>query len=466
MNKKKLIILFFITAIVCSNNLPVLSIENPLEHKRTKEKIKVEKRVDKKKSKQQTADKKVEYMNLAWWQKFNDPILVDYIIKTATDNYDIKINELKVLQGKSAVQEGYALQLPTISFDVQGSKSGYMKTYAIPIGVNYEVDIWGKNYNIRKKLQKDYEAMQFDEKAAFISLTTLTATAYFNILNLDKQIEIQNQLVNIRKEILELTKVNFKYGLASSTDVTQMDKLFTESESNLEIYKKNRSRLLNQLAVLIGSSSESSNELARTSIDEIQPLKGLPLSIESEIVNQRPDILSMEAQLKAAMFDVKAARKSLFPSITINGNWGYNFYSMGGAFFDYKDFMTTLGAGIMQPIFQGGRLIAQLKGKKYKYEEMFNTYQKTILTSFQEINDSLADLKSDTIKNTNDIKRFQDETKYFQDINFKYEKGAISYLDTLKFKETLLITQQDEMQSKTDCLIDSLSLYKAVGGKL
>lgn len=455
MNKKKLIALFFITAFLSANILPAFSIEDV-----PKDKIKIEKR-----KKKTTVDKKLEYMNLEWWNRFQDPILTDYIVKTAAENYDIKINELKVLQGKAAVQEGWALQLPTISIDAQGSKNDFMKTISVPIGVNYEIDIWGKNYNARKKLQKDYEAMQFDEHAAFISLTTLTATTYFNILNLDKQIEIQEKLVNLRKEILELTRTNFEYGLVSSTDVTQMDKLLTESESNLEIYKKNRSRLLNQLSVLIGSSSENSNELQRAAIDGINLLDNLPQSIETEIVNQRPDILSMEAQLQAAAFDVKAARKAMLPSLTINGSWGYNYYNTGG-FYSYKDFMTTLGARIMQPIFQGGKLIAQLKSKKYKYEEMFNTYQKTILTSFQEINDSLADLKSDSIKNANDIKRVQNETKYFQDINFKYEKGAMSYLDTLKFKETLLVTQQEEIQSKTDCLIDSLSLYKAVGGKL
>lgn len=340
-----------------------------------------------------------------------------------------------------------------------------MKNYTIPIGVNYEIDIWGKNYNVRKKLQKDYEAMQFDEKAAFISLTSLTAATYFNILNIDKQIEIQKELVNIRKEILELTKVNFEYGLNSSMDVTQADKSYIESQSALETLKKDRAKLLNQLSVLIGSTSENSNGLQRASIDEITLLNNLPQSIETEIVNQRPDILSIEAQLKAAAFDVKAARKAMLPTLTINGNWGYNYNNMMNIF-NYKQLLLTLGAGITQPVFQGGRLIAQLKGKKYKYEEMFNTYQKTILTSFQEINDSLVVLKSDTAKHSNDIKRVQNETKYFQDINFKYEKGAVSYLDTLKFKETLLAVQQEEIQSKTECLIDSLSLYKAVGGKL
>lgn len=462
MNNRKLLVSFFIITFLSTNILPVFSIED--DNKKTV-KVEIQKETKRKNKKTAAVDKKLEYMNLEWWNRFNDPILTDYIVKTAAENYDIKINELKVLQGKAAVQEGWAMQLPAISIDAQGSRSDYMKNYTIPIGVNYEIDIWGKNYNVRKKLQKDYEAMQYDEKAAFISLTTLTSTTYFNILNIDKQIEIQKELVNIRKEVLELTKVNFEYGLNSSMDVTQADKSYIESQSALETLKKDRAKLLNQLSVLIGSTSENSNGLQRASIDEITLLNNLPQSIETEIVNQRPDILSIEAQLKAAAFDVKAARKAMLPTLTINGNWGYNYNNMMNIF-NYKQLLLTLGAGITQPVFQGGRLIAQLKGKKYKYEEMFNTYQKTILTSFQEINDSLVVLKSDTAKHSNDIKRVQNETKYFQDINFKYEKGAVSYLDTLKFKETLLAVQQEEIQSKTECLIDSLSLYKAVGGKL
>lgn len=465
MNKRKLMTSFFIVTFLSTNILPVFSIENVNKQAVKIEKNKPSKTEKRKNKKADAVDKKIEYMNLDWWNRFNDPILTGYIVKTATDNYDIKINELKVLQGKTAVQEGWAMQLPTISIDAQGSRSNYMKNYTIPIGVNYEIDIWGKNYDARKKLQKDYEAMQFDEKAAFISLTTLTATTYFNILNIDKQIEIQKELVNTRKEILELTKVNFEYGLNSSMDATLADKSYIESESTLETLKKDRAKLLNQLSVLIGSASENSNELERSSIYEISLLNNLPQRIETEVVNQRPDILSIEAQLKAAAFDVKAARKALLPTFSINGNWGYNYYNMMNMF-DYKKFLLTLGAGITQPIFQGGRLIAQLKGKKYKYDEIFNTYQKTILTSFQEINDSLVDLKSDTTKHLNDIKRVEDETKYFQDVSFKYKKGAVSYLDTLKFKETLLTVQQEEIQSKTECLVASLSLYKAIGGKL
>lgn len=343
--------------------------------------------------------------------------------------------------------------------------SYYATNMRFPLTVNYELDIWGKNRSNTKKVEKDYEALKYDEKSAFISLTTLSASTYFNILSLDKQIEYQNELTALRKEILDLTKINYDYGLASSTDVTVADKSYTEALSDIETLKNSRAKLLNQLSVLIGESSENSSELQRGTIDSIEMLKDLPQSIPSEIIEKRPDILKAEAQLQAAALDVKIARKNLLPSINLTGFLGFNAYAFS-PLFNWESFIMSLGGGLTQPIFSGGKLLARLRGKKYKYEQMFNTYQKTILTSMQEINDSLADLKTNMTKNQNDIKRVECETKYYNDMYYKYEKGAVSYLDTLKYKENLLSLQKEEIKSKADVIIASLSLYKSVGGQL
>lgn len=425
-------------------------------------------------------DNKIEYMNLKWWNKFQDPILTEYIIKTADSNYDIKINALKVLEGQEVVKESFGNELPSINFNSTVSRekfsgsipyagmffpSYYATNMRFPLTVNYEVDIWGKNRSNTKKAQKELEALKYDEKSAFISLTTLTASTYFNVMSIDKQIEYQKELVDIRKEILNLTKINYDYGLASSTDVTVADKSYTESLSDMETLKNNQSKLLNQLSVLTGTNSENSSTLTRSSIDNIQVLTDLPQSISSEIIDHRPDILKAEAQLQAAAIDVKVARKNMLPSINLTGFVGFNAYAFS-PLFDWRSFIMSLGGGLAQPIFTGGRLMAQLRAKKYKYEQMFNMYQKTILTSMQEINDSLVDIKTETAKNQNNIKRVECETKYYNDIYYKYEKGAVSYLDTLKYKENLLSLRKEEIQSKTSLIIAALSLYKSVGGQL
>lgn len=458
MKNKNIALLLILSLLVVQ--IPVLSIEN--------------------KTASNTATEKTQYINQNWWDNFNDPYLTQYVIKTANSNYDIKINELKTLIAKEGVKEAFGKELPQLSFSPNINRqkytgsipyagmffpSYYSTSIYFPLNVNYELDIWLKNRTYTKKMKKEYDAAKFDEKAQFISLTTLTASTYINILSTDKKIQIQQDLVNTRKKILDLTNVNFEYGLNSSTDVKDAEQLYVEATTELETLKQNRSILLNQLAVLVGDSSENSSSIQRNSFDTIHVPENLPKTISTEIINSRPDILKSEAELEAAALDVKLARKEFLPSLNLGGFLGFNAYSMA-KMFEWRSFVINGAAGLTQNLFTGGQLKARLRAKKYNYEAMLNNYQKTILTSVQEINDSLVNVNSEGIKYTNYIKRTELEKSKYNDINYKYQKGALSYLDTLKFKENLLVVEKDKTQSKTDLLIAQFGLYKSVGGKL
>lgn len=423
---------------------------------------------------------KTQYINQNWWDSFNDPYLTEYIVKTAESNYDIKINELKTLIAKEGVKEAFGKELPQISFNPNVNRqkytgsipyagmffpSYYSSSIYFPLNANYELDIWLKNRTYTKKVKKEYDATKFDEKAQFISLTTLTASTYINIICLDQKVLLQEELVKTRKEIFDLITINFEYGLNSSIDVTDAEQRYVESMTELENLKQNRSVLLNQLAVLVGGSSENSSSITRGSLDEIRIPKNLPETVSTEIINKRPDILKTEAELEAAALDVKLARKAFLPSLNLTGFLGFNAYAMS-RLFDWQSFVINGAAGLAQNIFTGGQLKARLRAKKYNYDAMLNSYQKTILTSVQEVNDSLVNIKSDETKYSNYTKRTMLGKSKYNDINYKYKKGALSYLDTLKFKENLLVLEKDQTQSKTEYLISVLSLYKSVGGQL
>lgn len=471
MNIKKLITISVMISLVTSNIIPLSCYAKErggsfIHHQKNKKVIPV--------------DPKVEYMNLKWWDRFNDPILTGYIIKAADSNYDIKINSLRVKESEAYVREAFGKELPNLMLNanyMRQKHSGnlpmgsfkfpsYTQTNInFPLNVNYEIDIWGKNRTNTKKVKKELDVVKHEEKSQFISLTSTVASVYFNVLNTDKQIQKQKELVAIRKEILELIKEKYDYGLVSATEVTIADKAYTESISGLEVLEKQQNILLNQLAILIGDSSEDSLKLKRSSIDDIKLLGDLPITVPADIVDQRPDILRAEAQLQSAVLDVSLAKKNFLPSINLSGISGFNANSMS-SLINWQSYVLSAGAGLVQPIFTGGQTVARLKAKKYKYEQLLENYQKTILTSIQEVNDSLVAIKFDTMKNNNDLKRIELEKIHLNSVNYKYEKGAVSYLDTLQYKENLLVLEMQQIQSKTDCLIDSLSLYKSVGGKL
>lgn len=470
MNKQKLLAILLAASLVMVNSAAFCADNKTPSHNTT----------GSKQLKGAVEDYRAEYINKDWWGKFNDPILSGYIVKAAANNHDLKIATLRVSEAKALVRESLGKEFPSVdigtsigrerasgnlpigSFDIPSySESNIL----FPLNVNYELDLWRKNRDKTLGMAKELESIKYDEKAAYISLTSEVAAAYFNVVKSDKLINTQKEIIDIRKNILELTKEKNTYGLCPTSDVIYSDKALTEAESSLNDLEKQQSIFLNQLAILTGDSVDNSASIKRTSIDDIDIIKDLPLTVKAEIVQQRPDILKSEAELQKSRIDVKLARKDFLPDITLSGEYGFNADSLSKTF-DWNSYVASFGVGLVQNIFAGGQKLARLKAKKYRYQEMLENYQKTILQSFQEVNDSLISLKTDSQKNKDNLSRINFELNNLDLINVKYEHGAIAYLDTLQYKERVLVLDKEQIQSKTDCLIDSLSLYKAAGGKL
>lgn len=421
-------------------------------------------------------DSKAQYINKDWWDKFHDPILKGYILKAIKDNYDLKIATLKVEEANAAVQEYFGKEFPGINLglnflrnktsgNISSSAASTQNTYIAPLSVSYELDLWKKHREATIGKEKELESIKYEEMAAYISLCSTISTVYFNVISTDRQLQIQEELVELRKNILDMIKENNKYGLSPTTDVILADRALTEAQSGLNDLKKRQSILLNQLAVLTGDTSDNSATLKRTSIEEIELIDDLPQNIQSEIVQKRPDILKAEADLQKSRIDVSLARKDFLPSFPIIGQFGFNANSFAKSY-NWDSYITSIGGGLAQSVFTGGQKRARLKIKKFQYQEMMENYQKIILKSFQEVNDSLASLKFDSQKNNDNIERINLEKDNLEAIQNRYSLGSISLLELLQYKERIYSLEKDQIQSKTDCLVDSLSLYKAVSGKL
>lgn len=423
-------------------------------------------------------DYRIQYTNIDWWNNYNDPILSGYIQKAVQNNHDIKIASLRVKEGQEMVKTVFAKQLPMIGIEPEAYvqkasdtlKFGSFRlseytqgSYVLPLNVSYELDLWGKNRDKTSSAKKEFEAMKYDEKAAYISLTTAVAATYFNVIKSDKLIEIQKNILSLRKQQYNLTKVKSEYGLCARAEVLSAERLLNEEQIKYSDLQKQQALFLNQLAVLTGESSDDSVKLKRSSLDSYVLLENLPADLPSSIVLKRPDILKAEAQLQKAKIDVRIARKNFLPTIDLFGQIGFNsniFKKAVGS----ESYAAAAGGSLAENIFTGGFRRAVLKSQKYEYEAMFENYQKVILESFQEVNDSLMVLKLDSKKYKDNYKKEKIDAENASLISYKLDDGTISQLDSLESKVKLLQTQKDKYQSKTDYFIDTLSLYKASGG--
>ncbi len=410
-----------------------------------------------------------EYVNIEWWKEFDDAVLLDYIIKAIQCNHDLKISNLKVEEARENKNIKRAKELPSVGvgavpalYKLPGltNSDGLI---SLPIYANWELDLFGKNRDRTKAMDKLINISRQNERASYISVVSAVGSTYYNIVKLDKLIQIQEEIIKDRKQIFDLMKLSNEQGLVSTADTVSANKAYIRSNTDMIELKKSNERLLNMLAVLIGESPENKKDFKRISFDDLVINKSVPDFIRSEVIQSRPDYISSELMLEKTGLDVRAAKKDFLPSFNILGLISFNSTEFFSGM-SWKNSVALLGGGALLPLFTGGSRIANLKLQKNKYNQAIENYKKTWLVSVQEVNDALCDLKLDNEKYQKTLDSYNLDKKDLGYTQLKYNEGIISNLDLLQKKESLLVTQKLLTSDKTDYFINQIGLYKAVAG--
>ena len=474
MNFKKIFSTLMLVSFVNMSILPAFAIQDTKVQQDAKAVKKQEKMLKHrvKRNKNYNEDYKFGYVNMDFWKSFNDKNLDNYINLAIKNNYDLKMATLNVDEYYQNVKLQFANELPsaTVGFSPAYSKVatigngldiGSEWSYATPMLINYEADIFLKNRDKTRSVKKLYEASQLDERAAYISIAAAVGSVYMNLVTLDEVIKYQENIVALRKEIYEIMQESNRQGLVSTSDTVKANKAYVNGTSDLINYKKNKEILMHQLAVLIGESPENVNELKISKLSDVKYSKAIPTSISSEIITGRPDYLKSIKMLEKMGIDVRVAKKEFLPSINISGLAMF----LHGAN-NPIDGLYAIAASGMLPVFTGGRRIANLKLKKVQYDKALESYHKTNLTALQEVNDALISVKRDSEKLDKHKKQLALENQDFGYTQQRYKQGVISKLDMIQMQENLLSVNQLVANTIGSCYVDYISLYKAVGSKL
>lgn len=419
----------------------------------------------------QVTEYKFQNVNLDWWKSYNDEYLEGYIVKALNENQDLRIATLRVEEARQNVKLQFAQELPSAQIGVSPLlyKTPFTTStegsFLIPMMVNYEADIFLKNHEKTKSAKKLYEAAKFNEKAIYISISSQIGATYFNIVKLDKLISLQDEIIKDRKKIFELNKITNAQGLTSTADLTRAEKSYVLAVADRSDLKKAREIFLNSLAVTTGDSPNNINELKRLSYNELITMKPIPEAISSDVITNRPDYQAAEKMVEKSGLDVRIAKKEFLPNINLLGIFTFNSFSSASSM-NWANILAVFGGAAMLDVFKGGAKMANLRLKKNYYEQTLQNYYKTNLTAIQEINDALCSLKFDHDKYLKNLNSYNMQKKDYKYSQVKYKDGLISNLDLLQQKETLLTMNKMVVNSKTDCYINQISLYKAVGGKL
>lgn len=428
------------------------------------------------KSKKNTEPSNIEYINIKWWENFNDSILTDYMMKLYKNNQDLKIATIKSQQSQQVMKQAFANQLPQLYFngylqrDLTASDQRFgdvlipdynQAHYYLPLTMSYEVDIWGENYLKTKSFKKQIEMTKQDERATYISISSNFASNYYTLIGLDKLIANQEKLVKIQEEIVTLEGDKYNSGLCPLAELLSEKQSLTQMVERLNSLKERQDVTLNQLLVQLGD--RYTTKIERNPYDSITVLN-VPEEISTEIIADRPDIKKAELYIEKAGIDVKVAKRDFLPKFRVYGQVGFNAYDWCRIFAPHT-FLSNIGIAPSLDLFTGGMKRAKLKYNKLEYEKALQIYEKAILSSVQELNDAMMSAKTSNANYKKSDERYKLEEEKLALSNHKFKIGGESKLDNLKDQQVIILSEESKVINNINRVIASINLYKAVGGQ-
>lgn len=421
-------------------------------------------------------------INWAWWEKFNDPTLYKLLQQSVKSNFDLQIAELKVKEAENYANSSKRGFFPSVRLGGGYSYTKYSdltpygrgvsynpdnsnnNLIVLPLQVSYELDFWGKNRTKTDYFLENKDFYEFEK--TFLTLNTLAevSTLYFNIIKNQKLISLYEQISDLKQQKLHINRQKLELRLVTKPAVIEAEKELKLSLEKTIFLKALNNDLKNRLNLLVYGDTEPES-IYFNSIDNINMLYDEHLTISTHNIKYRPDILMAEKQIKMAKLDADAVRKSFLPSFAITGDL-FQITDFFKQFFSARSFRYRAGSGILYDLFNKKSNTAELQAKKLLYEQMLKNYEKTIVTSINEINNSLYYLKSSMkeFKRTKEISGLEGQMVDIE--KQKLDMDLITYDNFLKSKEKYINSKVVQYESRTQWLIHTISLYKALGGNV
>ncbi len=414
-------------------------------------------------------------LNTDFFDRFNDPYLVQYVNEAIDTNHNAKMATIRVEEYRQNVKATFAQELPYLgvspsfmwnkmpNYDLLNDLNIKRHAFALPFTASYEVDLFSSNKENTKSQKKSYEMGLLDEKTAYISLLTDVASAYTNILQYDKLIIEQEKLLDNYRQILTDDTKKFSRGVITDTDLNNSKLNLEMLNVEMETLVKQRESLLMELATLVGRNVDESSQLPRGNFDAFEYGGTIPTEIESDVIFSRPDVLKAEKYLEKAKLDVSVARKNFLPKFDITGMLIFNTMIPG---WGWSTALGSLMAGLTQDLFTGGRTAATHRYQKARYEELLESYTETGLEAAEEVNMSLCYIKHDSLVEDNTKEELSLNTKNQYNAQKMLDRGVISRSQNLTAKNQCISSNMDLAKAKTQRIMDYYTLYKSVGGQL
>ncbi len=403
-----------------------------------------------------------------WWNGFESRELNNLIDGAINGNFSVKEARARMLQARyQAVKAGAAAYpqgsleagLAHIEQENEALLANSLDEWSFGLTAGYELDLWGRIQAVIRGEEIGIQASREDLKTAMMSITGQVTESWIQLISLRKQQDLFKRQLRLQKQLLQLITKRFPLARSTALDIYQQQQAIERIEEALIPLKSREKILKRRIALLLGKSSLEDSKLTADNFPILSdiPRPGLP----ADLLAARPDIIAAGLRLKAAEWEIAAARADRLPALQLTASHTYSSDQLDSIF---DSWLTNLAANLAGPVFDGGRRRAEVARARAEAEERLAVYYRTVFAAVKEVEDALTEEKRyrDTIESLEEQLDLAEKT--IREARSRYLNAGGDFLNVLREELNILQVKQDLITAREDMIISRIQLHLALGG--
>ena len=403
--------------------------------------------------------------DLSWQELFTDPLLQQLIETGIAHNTDLSIARLRVKEAEALLTASKLAYLPSVSLTPQGTirkveGESATKSYNLAASADWEIDIFGRITNAKREAKAVLEQSEAYRQAVQTQLVATIANSYYSLLMLDKQYEISRSTAELWAENLRVMKALKEAGQTTEMAVAQIEASKLAVDASLLSLQQQITEMENSISSLLG---DVPRQIERSTLDAQSFPDTLLVGVPLQLLQRRPDVRQSEAALAAAFYVTNQAYAAFYPSITLSGSAGWT-NAAGALITNPGEWLLSAVGSLVQPLFNRGQNVANLKVAKAQQEEALLTFRQSLLDAGTEVNSALLQWQTARQRLKLDEQQIASLESAVRSSELLMLHSSQNYLEVLTARQTLLDAELSAVADRFDEIQGVINLYHALGG--
>ncbi len=417
-----------------------------------------------------------------WWKGFRDPLLNNLISQALAANHDLRIAIARVREANAMVTVAESALYPSIDlFSSGGREKRIDRVIGVPgehgieliaptanaitggITARWEIDVFGARHLEAESVSAQAAGTEEARYAVQVGVLAQVATNYSELRGIQERTEILRKNIELQREKLRALQSYYHAGLTNETSVSRQETALHSTESALPVLTAAGVTLIHRLGVLLGKPPEKLEKLLVRVTAQPSVLPAIPKLLPSGLLLQRPDLRLAQTEVSAAAANLGAVRADLLPKFVLSTSGGFGALAVGG-FPSLAESVYALGSGLTAPIFNAGRIRAQITAADARLDEAATKYEKSFLLALEDVENAFV-AHTSSVEHREQLSQAETAAdKTSQSTEALYQRGANDYLSVLDAQRSKLAISDDRIKAETAVRVSLISLYRAFGG--